>query len=172
MCCLLHFRTTLLALFMLLASVGHGQSQKLGHIDRSALMRSLPERTETSTKLETFAKTLDARLKAMSDEYTAKLAGMDPPPGGMTSTERDMAQRDLGELEQRIRAAQEKAQEDMVRMEEELMKPMIDRTNAAIAEVAAAHNFAYIFDASSGALLSFGQGEDILPLVKAKLGIP
>jgi outer membrane protein len=48
---------------------------------------------------------------------------------------------------------------------------MVEKTNAAIKEVADANNFIYIFDTSTGFVLYFEKGEDILPLVKAKLGI-
>jgi outer membrane protein len=74
-------------------------------------------------------------------------------------------------LEQRIQAAQEKAQEDLAKQEEELLKPMVDRATVAIKEVASANNFTYILDVSTGTVLVYDKGEDILPLVKAKLGI-
>jgi hypothetical protein len=37
--------------------------------------------------------------------------------------------------------------------------------------VADANNFTYIFDTSTGFVLYYDKGEDILPLVKTKLGI-
>ena len=79
--------------------------------------------------------------------------------------------REIQELEQRIKAAQEKAQEDLAKQEEELLKPMVDKANAAIADVAAVGNFTYIFDTSTGFVLYYDKGEDIMPLVKTKLGI-
>lgn len=79
--------------------------------------------------------------------------------------------RELQELEQRIVDAQEKAQEDLQKQEQELLAPMVDRTNTAIRDVAAAGNFTYIFDTSAGMVLYYDKGEDILPAVKAKLGI-
>jgi hypothetical protein len=41
----------------------------------------------------------------------------------MTQTEKEMAMREISELEQRITAAQEKAQEDLAKQEEELLAP-------------------------------------------------
>jgi len=48
---------------------------------------------------------------------------------------------------------------------------MVDRTNAAIADVAAANGYTYVFDVSTGVVLYHASGDDILPLVKTKLGI-
>lgn len=153
------------------APAAFAQTTKLGHIDRQKLMLMLPERKDAESKMQAFAKTLDERLKAMGAEYQAKVADAQARSEKMTETEKEIAVREIGELEQRIQAAQEKAQEDVVKQEEELLKPMVDRTNAAIADVAAANNFTYVFDVSTGMVLYFDKGEDILPLVKAKLGI-
>ncbi len=144
---------------------------KLGHIDRQKLMLMLPERKDAESKMQAFAKTLDERLKAMGTEYQAKVADAQARAETMTQTEKDMALREIGDLETRIQAAQEKAQEDLAKQEEELLRPMVDRTNKAIADVAAENNFTYVFDVSTGTVLYFEKGEDILPLVKAKLGI-
>ncbi len=159
------------ALLLSAAPAALAQSTKLGHIDRQKLMLMLPERKDAETKMQAFAKTLDERLKAMGAEYEAKVADAQARAEAMTQTEKEVAVREIGELEQRIQAAQQKAQEDLAKQEEELLKPMVDRTNAAIAEVAAANNFSYIFDVSTGLVLYYDKGEDIMALVKTKLGV-
>ena len=166
-------KNLLLTVVLLLtaAPAALAQTTKLGHIDRQKLMLLLPERKDAETKMQAFAKTLDDRLKAMGAEYEAKVADAQARAEAMTQTEKEVAVREIGELEQRIQAAQQKAQEDLSKQEEELLKPMVDRTNAAIAEVAAANNFAYIFDVSTGLVLYYDKGEDIMSLVKTKLGV-
>lgn len=144
---------------------------KLGHIDRQRLLLTLPERPDAEKKMQDFAKTLDTRLKAMGEEYQAKVADAQARAETMTQTEKEMAVREINELEQRIDSAREKAQEDISKMEEELLKPMIERTSQAIKDVANEKGFTYIFDVSTGTILFYDKGEDIMPLVKAKLGI-
>ncbi len=144
---------------------------KLGHVDRQALMLMLPERKAAETKMQDFAKTLDARLQAMGQEYQNKVADAQSKAENMTKTEQQVAMREIQELEQRISDAQDKAKEDLTKQENELLAPMIDRTNKAIQDVAADGNFTYIFDTSTGMVLYSGGGIDILPLVKAKLNI-
>ena len=144
---------------------------KLGHVDRQALMLMLPERKGAETKMQDFAKTLDARLQAMGQEYQTKVSDAQGKAENMTKTEQQVAMREIQELEQRISDAQDKAKEDLTKQENELLAPMIDRTNKAIQDVAAEGNFTYIFDTSTGMVLYSGGGTDILPLVKAKLNI-
>ena len=94
------------------------QTTKLGHIDRQQLMLLLPERKDAEAKMQAFAKTLDERLKAMGAEYEAKVADAQSRAESMTQTEKEIAVREIGELEQRIQAAQEKAQQDLAKQEQ------------------------------------------------------
>lgn len=162
----------IIALCVLLTSATtvHAQT-KLGHIDRQALMLALPERKDAETKMQTFAKQLDDKLKAMGEEYKSKLADIQSRFESMTKTEQDAAQRELAEMEQRITAAQENAKEDLAKQEQELLAPMVERTDKAIKEVGNANSFTYIFDTSTGMVLFYDKGEDIMPLVKKALNI-
>lgn len=162
---------TILALAALTVPVSVAQTTKLGHVDRQALMLMLPERKDAETKMQAFAKTLEERLKAMQTEYQTKLEKANADAATMTNTEKEVVMRELQELEGRIVDARDKAQEDLQKQEQELLAPMVERTNKAISEVAAAGNFTYIFDTSTGMVLYYDKGEDILPAVKAKLGI-
>lgn len=160
-----------LALLLSGAQAAMSQALKLGHIDRQRLLLTLPERKGAEEKMQAFAKVLDDRLKAMGAEYQAKVTDAQARAETMTQTEREMIVREINELEQRIQAAQEKAQEDLAKQEEELLKPMIEKTNKAVKDVADENGFTYILDVSTGMVLYFDKGDDIMPLVKAKLGI-
>ena len=61
-------------------------------------------------------------------------------------------------------------QQELASMEASLLEPMIERARVAIEAVGAEEGFTYIFDTSSGATVYNG-GEDVLLLVKAKLGL-
>lgn len=148
------------------------QAPKLGHIDRQALMLMLPERKDAEAKMQAFAKQLDDRLKAMGEEYQAKVADAQSRAETMTKTEQQTAMREIQELEQRITSAQEKAKEDLEKQQDELLQPMVDRTNKAIKDVATEGKYTYIFDSSTGMVLFYDGGDDIMPLVKKKLNIP
>jgi outer membrane protein len=165
-------KTLLIAFGLLLCAAPKAMAQtKLGHIDRQQLLLSLPERKDAEAKMQAFAGELDKRLRAMGAEYEKAVADARARADSMTNTEREMAMREIQDLEQRIQAAQEKAQEDLAKQEEELLRPMVEKSNAAIREVASTNNFTYVFDTSTGSLLYFDKGEDIMPLVKTKLGI-
>jgi len=165
-------KTAFLAFALLLSAAPSAMAQgKLGHIDRQQLLLTLPERKDAEVKMKAFAEELDKRLRAMGAEYEKTVADARTRAETMTNTEREMTMREIQDLEQRIQAAQEKAQDDLAKQEEELLRPMVERSNLAIREVADTNGFSYIFDTSTGFVLYFDKGEDIMPLVKTKLGI-
>ena len=169
-----NMRSIVLSLGMLLCMAPAALAQqalKFGHIDRQQLMLMLPERKDAEAKMQAFAGELDKRLRAMGAEYERTVNEARTKAEQMTNTEREMAMRDIQQMEQRIQEAQEKAQEDLAKQEEELLQPMVKRTNDAINEVARANGYAYILDTSTGIVLFWEGGDDIMPLVKAKLGI-
>ena len=61
--------------------------------------------------------------------------------------------------------------QDLAAKEDELTRPIIDRARKAINEVAKEGGYTYIFNASEGLLLYNEGGENIMPMVKKKLGI-
>lgn len=148
----------------------HAQETRIGHIDRSQLVMQMPERTTAITKLEAFAKTIDGRLKAMGEEYKTKRTAAETPSPALSKTERDMQLHELQDLEQRIMDAQEKAEADIAKLEQELMQPIIARADEAIGAVAGAQRYTYVLDSGAG-LLMYPGGTDLMAAVKAQLGI-
>jgi outer membrane protein len=54
---------------------------------------------------------------------------------------------------------------------EEIYKPIIDRVNKAMQDVAKENGFAYVFDSSSQFVLYADESMDVSKLIKARLGI-
>ena len=89
----------------------------------------------------------------------------------MISTVRDSKVQEIADLEKRIQAFQKQAQDDIAKKEQDVLTPIIDKARKAIDEVAVEKKYTYVFDNSAGVLLYAKDTEDILPEVKAKLGL-
>ena len=64
------------------------------------------------------------------------------------------------------------ATENYKKKQADLLQPIIDKANQAIQSIGKEKGFTYIFDVSAGAVVFFSSdSEDVMPLVKAKLGI-
>ena len=74
-------------------------------------------------------------------------------------------------LEQRIQTFQQNAQQSLQAKEQELLEPILSKARKAIEDIAKEGDFTYIFDKSIGSILYAKESEDIMSLVKKKLGM-
>ena len=71
----------------------------------------------------------------------------------------------------RIEESQSNAQKLLEERQEALLKPIVDRAKKAIEEVGKENGYTYIFDSGIGTVLYSQDSDDIMPLVKKKLGL-
>ena len=153
------------------ASAFAQKTVKLGHINSSDLMQIMPGKDSAQAAFEAEVKILDGELKAMQDELEKKLADYKERKSQMTELIRTTKEQELNDLNQRIQVYQQNAQKKLQEKEAELLQPIIDRAKQAISDVAKENGYTYIFDTSAGAVLYQQDSDDILNLVKKKLGL-
>ena len=79
--------------------------------------------------------------------------------------------KELTDLQARIESTQQNAEQKVAQKKEELYTPLLEKADKAIKDVAQEKGYDYIFDVSVGAVLYAKPTDDILPLVKAKMGL-
>jgi outer membrane protein len=146
-------------------------AQKFGYVDTQELLMTMPERAGAEQQLQNYAKELEAQLKTMSGEWEAKVSDYQSKSATMTDAIKRTKEKEIVDLEGRIKEFQSSAQDEIERKEKELLQPMIEKAKKAIEEIAKEQKFTYVFDSSVGVLLFKPDGDDILPLVKKKLNI-
>ncbi len=163
---------SLLVVFLLAsATVSAQQPAKFGHIDTNELLSLMPGRDSARVQLERYARELETQYVTMQNELQTKYQDYLEKESTFSELIRQSRQRELTNLQERILEFQESAQQDLVEQENRLLSPIIEKAQKAIADVATENGFTYIFDISSGAVLFWEKGENIMPLVKGKLGL-
>lgn len=164
-------RTLFLIAAVCLTSVA-SMAQKLGHINGQRLVEKMPEYKVAYDELTAYKQQFEVALQAMQKEYETMIADyQQKEKEGAPKVILDTKVRDIQAKQQGIMDFQEQAGQDVSNEEVKKVDPILKKAKAAIEAVAKAHNFTYIFDESTGALLYNG-GEDITPLVCSHLGIP
>ena len=158
-------------LVLVLATASTVSAQKVAHINLNDLLLLLPERKKAETDIQEYAKQLDAQLKTMSNEYDAKIADYQAKESLMTDPVKTDKQKEIGDLEERIKAFQGTAQESLQKKQNDLLEPMIETAKKAIEEVAKEAGYKNCIDSSSGLLLYADPADDIMALVKKKLNL-
>ena len=87
----------------------------------------------------------------------------------MSSAVRQLREKELTDLQERITLFEQSLQDLMQERQIELMTPFQDKILQAIKDVAKENGYAYIFDTKN--LLYSDGGDDVSALVKKKLGI-
>jgi outer membrane protein len=161
-----------LALFVGTASIATAQ-QKIGHINADELLQMMPETKKAQTELEVYGRQLEKDLTDMETELQNKIDSFRANEKMMTTLARETKTKELQELQMRIQEYSQRAQQELQQKQVELLTPVIEKATKAVQDVAKEKGFSYILDSSpSKAVVVFAEnGEDILPLVKAKLAI-
>lgn len=152
-------------------SVFAQKSVKIGHINSNELLAAMPERETIQKDIEDYAAQLTTTMDAMRKEYESKVADFQSKQDVMTDIIRDNKIKEITDLEKRITEFQKTAQADLQKKEEKLLQPIIDKAKQAIDDVAKENNYTYVLDSSMGVVLYSIESDDLLPLVKKKLGI-
>ncbi len=148
------------------------QKNKFGHLSSTDLLEAMPDKEAAQKTLQDFSKQLEDQLTAMQEELEKKYNEYLEKKDNMTELIKKNKEEELMSIQQRIQTFQTNAQQELQKKEQELLKPIIDKAKKAIEDVAKENGYTYIFDTASGSLLYFPKdSDDILPLVKKKLGI-
>lgn len=160
-----------LAVTCLILSATSSFAQKFGYVNSQELLSLMPEARKADSSLQAFAKTYQDQIETMIKEYQKKGQEYQAQEKTMSDAVKEVKMRDLQKLEENIQQTQQSAQEKVAQKKEDLFTPILEKADKAIKEVAKTNGYDYVFDASAGALLYAKETDNILPLVKTKLGI-
>ena len=149
----------------------HAQTMKFGHINSAELIQALPETKRADSTLKKFGESLDTQLKTMTAEYQGKLATYQSKADSMAEAIRATKEKELQDLGGRIQDFQQNAQESMQKKKEELFSPIMKRAEGAIKDIAKEKGYSYIFDTSLGSLIYAQDSDNIMAMVKTRLGL-
>ena len=160
-----------------LAAMSVSAQVKLGHIETQKLIQAMPEWTAAQKTFEEEQKKVNTELNGSREQFQTKLAEhseTDEPVATIwycwtltiATTEEE-----LQGLQQRIQRFQETAMAQLEKTQNDLMQPVMEKALNAIKEVGKENGFTYIFDMNAGILYAAENSQDVLPLVKKKLGL-
>ena len=159
----------LLLSLTLLISISSFSQNKFGYIDSQELLLLMPERKKAEEEVQTFAKSLESQLQAMTAEYQQSVQEYQANEATYTDLVKQDKVTEITGLEQRIQSFQQNAQQALQSKEQELLEPILQKARKAIEDVASEGDYTYIFDKSVGSILYVKESENILDKVKKKL---
>jgi outer membrane protein len=144
---------------------------KIGYIDFNTLLAAMPGIDSVKMKLQTYQKTLTDQMDAMKAEFENKYLDYQSQSSSMSDLIKQTKEKELSDLQGRIDAFQQKASQDLQAKQQELVAPFIEKAKNAIKDVAKENKFTYILNAIEDVVIYKDEADDVMALVKKKLGI-
>lgn len=161
----------LLVVIILFTAFNTIQAQKIGHIDSELLLTSMPETKAMETELQKVQQTYADEYNEQVTAIQAKVKKYEAEAPTQTDVKNEERRQEVAGIQQKIQKYASTASEEMQKKRFDLLKPIVEKAQKAVKDVAAEKGVVYVFDSSPGkGLIVFDQGEDLLPAVQAKLG--
>ncbi|MEZ5105962.1 MAG: OmpH family outer membrane protein [Draconibacterium sp.] len=159
-------------LMVVMAVTVKAQTLKFGHIDMQALISVMPERATAETQFNAFQSELEEVLGEMQKELQTKMTEFEGLGEAASEIKRNAKVQEIQDLQQRIQNYQVTAQQQLQQKQTDLLQPVFDKAEKAIADVAKENGLIYVFDIGPKVILyQSSQSTDVMPMVKKKLGI-
>jgi len=158
-------------LFFFSISANAQKALKFGHLDFAELYSSMPAQDSVKQIYNDYAQSLKTTLEQMQNELQNKYADYQSNIATMSDIIKQTKEKEMQDLQNRMKEFNAQAQKDLQAKEAELTNPLIEKAQNAVKEVAKENGYSYIFNSTGGLLLYAQPSDDIMPLVKKKLGI-
>lgn len=165
-----NFKTLLLIAVFTLGVGGVANAQKTGHIDFEKLVAEMPQTTKLKQDIEKLGKTYQDEVEGMAKKLDAKMKKYTAEQNTQTKEINEIRAQEVQQENARYEQLRQTAYQDMQKKQAEGLKPIIEKAQKAIEDVAATKGIVYVLDASVGKGLLVKKGEDLFAAVKAKLG--
>jgi outer membrane protein len=164
---------TVLAVVMGLIMAGNStkaQTTKIGTVSLAELIPTMPEYKKADTAMNDFSSALNQQYQDMVGEYqeqTTLLGSKDTAK--YTPAQLELKRKGAQDLLQKLQGWQQTAQQMSNQKQQELLAPIQKKAMDAINAVAKENGYSWVI--SKDQLLVSPPADDLLPLVKKKLGL-
>ncbi len=156
------------------ATLASAQGMKFGHVNMQEVIFLMDEMDSARVEMEKFSASMQETYNAMIEEYNTKITTYQQMSANWTPSVLATKQQEIQDLEARITQYNQNAQMDMNNLQQQLMAPIQQKANEAVAKVGRTNGLIYVFDTSMGVIPYFdaAQSMDVTEQVKIELNIP
>jgi len=147
-------------------------AQKFGHITSEELLQAMPEYDTAQQNVQNLRSEYDLEIERIQVEINKKIEEFNQTEVVMSNLIREAKASEIQEMQARLQNFAQTAQQDLQQQSMIMIQPVMDKARTAIDEVAKEQGLLYVFDLSQGnPVYTSEESVDMLPLVKAKLGL-
>ena len=160
----------LVATSILFANSNVNAQTKIGYISLAEFMPGMPEYKNAETSLADYRNALAQNFEDMKRELNEQDSLLNSKDTAKyTKAQLELKRKTFGELYLKVQGYQQQAGEQLQQKQQELYAPVQKKAVDAIQTVAKENGYGYVLAKES--LYAYPIADDLLPLVKKKLGI-
>jgi outer membrane protein len=163
------FKIALIAIFAVGSSTLY--AQKIGRINYEELIQSMPEIDSVTIKVQAATAEYQDHLESLQVELNNKINDLNKASATISESVKQLRTREIQELQERLQQYYQIAEQELQKTQMELYAPIQTKANDAIKKVCKAEGIIVVFQTRDVVYLDEDQTIDILPKVKAALGI-
>jgi len=160
--------------FTLSLSASAQTNPKIGHLDFAKLYGMMPGMDSIQKVFADYQQTIKGQYEAMQTELEGKYSDYQANGSTMSAIIKQTKEKEIQDLQDRMQAFQQNAQQDLQTKETELTTPIIEKAKKGVRDVAKENGYTYILNSGDNGVSILYTAEDsdnILSLVMKKLGI-
>lgn len=148
----------------------HPAQVKMACISFNQLLSLMPEAKKADTTLDQYRSALQQEFDSYQSDYKQQLALLSSRDTlKFNSAQLELKRRNLGELLAKIQGYNQQASRLLEQKQSSLFAPIRKKAETAIQQVSKENGYNYVFEKDD--LQVYPPSEDILPLVKKRLGL-
>lgn len=148
-------------------------AQKVAHLDLDSLLRIMPDYQKVKDSLTNYSIAVQKTLLGMEIEYERKARELDSLRPTLSPLMIQLREKQLADMQQNYAAFAQAAEQEAQIIQINLVGPLYDKIQKAIADVAKEKGYKYVLDSSKGGQVLYADpADDIFDAVRIKLGIP
>jgi len=153
------------------ARVAHAQALKVGFTDHELLILNMEEYRQIQQQLQTEAQNMQQGLQTSMQDYQEKLDRYQKQQALLSPERRQEREQELLQLQGEIQQSAAQAEQQLANREAELMRPLLERVQTAIEEVAEEQGLDIVLRGQGILYINPDRIVDITRAVAMKLGI-
>jgi len=141
---------------------------KTGYVSIDEVVQLMPDYKKATAEMAQFDSALQINYGETLKELNRQDSMFKTDSVKMTMATKTAKKEQMKKLLVELQGYEQNYQQQMQQKQEEVMAPVAQKANQLIADVAKANGYTYVF--RKEALIVSPEGDDILPLIKKKLG--
>jgi len=158
-------------IIILFTSLFSFSQSKTAHINYNQLVLSMPETKQADSLLKQLTQNYQAELTRLESEYKAKSDKYQKEEATLPEATKQLRLKELKDAEATYAKFKEAAQKDISEKDNALFNPIFEKAKETVTGVAKSKGYDYVIDSSKGNYVYMNPKDDLMELVKKKMGL-